>query len=117
MIYFEGTFVRVSQGFFTGWKVLDKMTGTIAVPNWLLKERIGLTWMQVRQTKKGKSIDSKLSEDAMFMSFARAVLDPSGNEGELWKVTSPDDLADNFIAYSNERVTAIDEMFKSAGRP
>jgi hypothetical protein len=111
MILFEGTFTRVAQGFFSGWKILDKMSGTIAVPNGLLKERIGLTWMQVRRTKKSRSVDSQMSEDAMFMSFARAVLDPSSDEGELWASTSPDDLADQFIEYANSTMRDLANSF------
>ena len=101
MKLFEGPFVVVSQGLLSGWKVHDKMTGTIAVPNSRLKERIGLTWMQVRRTKKSRSIDSGMSEEVMFGSFARAVLDPSSYEGQLWAISSPDELADLFIEQGN----------------
>ena len=101
MVLFDGSFYQVSQGLFSGWKILDKMSGTTAIPNQLLKERIGLVWMQVRKTKKHKSIDSGMSEEVMFGSFAKAVLDPNSEFGTLWSAHSPDELADLFIEEGN----------------
>jgi hypothetical protein len=111
MVLFDGPFVRVSQGFFTGWRIEDKLTGTVAIPNRLLKERIGLTWIQVRRTKKSRSVDSGMSEDVMFGSFAKAVLDPSSDEGNLWALNSHDQLADHFIETGNSYMNSVAELF------
>lgn len=111
MILFNGSFYTVSQGFFSGWKVQSKISGAISVPNSLLKERIGFVWMQVRRTKKSQSIDSGMSEDLMFGSFAKAVLEPFSEEGELWLRHSPDELADIFIKRGNETMRSVDQMF------
>lgn len=102
MKLFDSPFVEVSQGMFSGWKVRDKITGVNAVPDSLLKERIGLTWMQVRRPKKSQSIDSGMSDNVMFGSFAKAVLDPSGSDGRLWRENAPDWIADHFISLGNE---------------
>lgn len=92
MVIYDGTFHIVSQGFFSGWKIFDRVTGTTAIPNSIQKERIGLVWMQVKRTKKDQSIDSGMSEEVMFGSFAKAVLNPTSKEGALWLSHSADEL-------------------------
>ena len=104
MVIFESTFFSVSQGWLTGWRVKDKTTGAITVPNAAMKSQIGLVWMQVRKTKKHMSLDSAQSEDMLFFSFAKAVRDPSCNDGELWSTLQPDALADLLISEANKSV-------------
>ena len=111
MVLFDSSFYRVSQGFFSGWKVESKLTGTIAVPSSLMKERVGFVWMQVRKTKKSKSVDSKMSEEVMFGSFAKAVLDPSCSDGRLWLEKSPDELSDMFIDAGNDYMRNASRLF------
>jgi hypothetical protein len=111
MVLFDGSFYSVSQGFLSGWKVVDKITGAIGIPNNLQKSRIGMVWMQVRRTKKDQSIDSDMSEDVMFSSFAKAVLDPSSEEGDLWVSHSPDELANIFIQSGNQYMQQADDLF------
>ena len=101
MILFEGLRVQVSQGFLSGWKVKDRFTGAISIPNSMLKEKIGFVWMQVRRTKRSASVDPRMSEEVMFSSFGNAVIDPSSDDGILWFSSSPDELADFFIGQGN----------------
>lgn len=111
MKLFESSFYVVSQGFFSGWKVQSKLTGATSIPSSLQKERIGFVWIQVRKTKKASSIDSGMSEDVMFGSFAKAVLEPVSEDGELWERHSPDNLADHFISLGNKFMKNSAEMF------
>lgn len=57
MKLFENARFVVSQSFFTGWRLEKRLTQAVMVPNWLLKERIGFAWMQIRKTKKSRSIN------------------------------------------------------------
>lgn len=101
MNVFEDGRMTVSQGFFTGWRVENKLTHAVMVPNWLLKERIGFVWMQVRRTKKSASINSHFSEKVMFESFALAVIDPTAVEDSFWANHTSDEIADEMISAAN----------------
>ena len=101
MILFEDFYMSVSQGFFTGWRVENRLTHAVSVPNWLLKERIGFVWIQVRRTKKSGSVNSNFSEKVMFQSFGMAVIDPTSTEGRFWADHTPDEIADNLILAAN----------------
>lgn len=104
MVIFDSTFFSVSQGWLTGWKVKDKTTGAISIPNSTMKSQVGLVWMQVRRTKKHKSLDSAQSEDMLFFSFAKAVRNPSCSDGKIWAQLEPDALADLLISEANKTV-------------
>ena len=67
--------------------------------------------MQVRKTKKSQSIDSGMTEDVMFGSFSKAVLEPVSEVGEFWGSHSPNELADFFIAKANEYMRSAADMF------
>ncbi len=106
MNLYEDFSCRVSQGFFSGWKIENKISSAIMVPDKLLKERIGYVWIQVRKTKKNKSINSNFSEQVMFSSFAQAVMEPHSKTGEFWALNSPDQIADLLIQGANEIFTS-----------
>ena len=101
MLLFENPLFKVSQGVFTGWKIQSCMSGAIYVPDRVLKEKIGLVWMKVRKTKRGMSIDSAMSEEVMFGSFAHAVSDPASDEGSMWRTKNAEELANFFIDLGN----------------
>lgn len=101
MTLFEDARMTVTQRFFAGWRVENKLTHAVMIPNWLLKERIGFVWMQVRRTKKVASLNSNFSEKVMFESFGLAVMDPTGVEGIFWANHTPDEIADSFILAAN----------------
>jgi len=107
MVIFDSTYFSVSQGWLTGWKVKDKTTGAITIPNAAMKCQIGLVWMQVRRTKKHLSLNHDQSEDMLFFSFANAVRDPSSSDGKLWMSLEPDALADLLISEANKTVRDI----------
>ena len=106
MVLFENAFLKVSQGFFSGWRIENRLEGVILVPNWLMTERIGLVWIQVRRTKKSMSINSHFSEQLMFESFALGVVRPSLSEGKFWAENTPDAIADTIILSANTQLRA-----------
>lgn len=98
---FENERFCVSQGFLSGWRIEDKLSRTTLVPNWLMKERIGLVWMQVRRTRKASSVNSHFSERVMFESFAIGVAEPMSIEGRFWADHTPNEIAEEIITAAN----------------
>ncbi|MFC0161067.1 hypothetical protein ACFFKB_24285 [Mameliella alba] len=107
MILYNDAVCRVSQGFFRGWRVENKLQGMTLVPSALMSERIGFVWMMVRRTKKSRSISWRLSENRMFQEFAMAVMFPDSPAAELWKTNTPDDIADSLIEATNHEVREL----------
>lgn len=104
MILYDDQVCRVSQGWFRGWRVENKLQGMTLIPSALMAERIGFVWMMVRRTKKSSSISSGLSENRMFQEFAMGVMFPDSPSAEFWTVNTPDDIADSLIEATNDEI-------------
>ncbi|WP_333830507.1 hypothetical protein [Pararhodobacter sp.] len=91
-VLFEDPDFRVSQGWFTSWRVLDKSTGATIIPTARIQEQIGFAWKLVRQRPLPPQM-RRACEDDLFRRFAIASVDPNGIEAAIFCGFSADALA------------------------
>ena len=83
-ILYEDKDVIITQGFFTGWKIQMKATGTIIKPTFDTKVAMGAAWMKVAKRDGFSKVSRRLATDHLMLMFAQACVYPNSPEAHLF---------------------------------
>lgn len=102
MILYEDDFIRVTDGWFRGPRVIDKSTGAIMVPSAEQRVQFGLVWHKVRRSRAIQSYNARRTENLLMAWFGYAVVDPSSDAARRFVRMTPDEATSHLIATAND---------------